>query len=102
MEKYELIEYSNTLITKLFTVLDLTKNAKSDKEYLDIEKFIEKIIIEVEGSTRYYSTTRNGRHLTDVIMKLNGIKKVTDYNVRKKIVLDSVEIVNRITLELKK
>jgi len=100
MENYELVKYGNTLITKLFSVLDLTKNAKDDEAFFNIEKFIEKIIIEVDGSKRYYSNTKNGNKLTDVVMKLNGIKKVTDYNVRKKIVLDSVEIISRIMKEL--
>jgi len=96
----DLYKYGNSIIQRMFKILDLTKMAKNDNDFKNIERFIEKLIIEIEGSSNYYSEVKYGNQLTSVVMKLNGIKTITDYNVRKAIVLDSIEIVNRIIKEI--
>ena len=96
-----LYSYGNSLISKLFTVLDLTKSAESDVEFSNIEKFIDSITIELQGSLGDFEEIKYGNQMTDVLMKMKGIKTIPDYNIRRKFVLDSIEIINRIQSELK-
>ena len=96
----DLYTYGNSLIKRLFTVLDLTKEAKSQEDFDNIEKFIEKLEVEASGSVSYYANSKYGDQMNSVVMKISGIKSVSDYNLRIKVVLDSIEIINRVIKEL--
>ena len=96
----DLYTYGNSLIKRLFTVLDLTKEAKSQEDFENIEKFIEKLEVEASGSVSYYANSKYGDQMNSVVMKISGIKSVSDYNLRRKVVLDSIEIINRVIKEL--
>lgn len=96
----DLYTYGNSLIKRLFTVLDLTKEAKSQEDFDNIEKFIEKLEVEDSGSVSYYANSKYGDQMNSVVMKISGIKSVSDYNLRRKVVLDSIEIINRVIKEL--
>ena len=96
----DLYTYGNSLIKRLFTVLDLTKEAKSQEDFDNIEKFIEKLEVEASGSVSYYANSKYGDQMNSVVMKISGIKSVSDYNLRRKVVLDSIEIINRVIKEL--
>ena len=96
----DLYTYGNSLIKRLFTVLDLTKEAKSQEDFDNIEKFIEKLEVEANGSVSYYANSKYGDQMNSVVMKISGIKSVSDYNLRRKVVLDSIEIINRVIKEL--
>lgn len=95
-----LYSYSNSLISRLFTVLDLTKSAQSMTDFSNIETFIDSLILEIEGSLKYFEEVKYGNQITSVVMKLNGIKTVSDYNVRRKVVLDSIDIIHKVQSEL--
>lgn len=95
-----LYSYSNSLISRLFTVLDLTKSAQSMTDFSNIETFIDNLILEIEGSLKYFDAVKYGNQITSVVMKLNGIKTVSDYNVRRKVVLDSIDIIHKVQSEL--
>jgi len=92
--------YGNSIIGRLFNVIDLTRDANTDTEYENIDKFISKLIVEVEGSIDYFNEVENGKLMTSVLMKLNGVKNIWDYNVRRKAMLDSIEIINKIIQNL--
>lgn len=96
----DLYSYGNSLIKRLFTVLDLTKDAKTQEDFDNIEKFIEKLEVETKGSVSYYSNVKYGDQMNSVVMKISGVKSISDYNLRRKVVLDSIEIINRIIKEL--
>jgi hypothetical protein len=96
-----LYSYSNSLISRLFTVLDLTKSAESDIEFSNIEKFIDTIAIELQGSLGDFEENKYGNQMTNVLMKIKSIRDIPDYNIRRKFVLDSIEIINRVQSELK-
>lgn len=96
----DLYSYGNSLIKRLFTVLDLTKDATTQDDFDNIEKFIEKLEVEVKGCVSYYSDVKYGDQMNSVVMKISGIKSVSDYNLRRKVVLDSIEIINRVIKEL--
>lgn len=96
----DLYSYGNSLIKRLFTVLDLTKEATTQEDFDNIKKFIEKLEVEVKGCVPYYSSTKYGDQLNSVVMKISGVKSVSDYNLRRKVVLDSIEIINRVIKEL--
>jgi hypothetical protein len=91
-----LYAYSNSLINRLFKVIDLTHNATNESELQNVERFVGGLIVEIEGCLRYYENIKFGEQMTNVLMKMNGIKSVSDYSVRRKAVLDSIEIINRI------
>lgn len=94
-------EYSTSLIDRLFTILKLTNNASSEQDFENIEKYISALETELRGSLVYFSEYENGNQITSVLMKLSGIKNVTDYNVRAKAVKDSADIINRISKSIK-
>ena len=96
MENDKLIQYSSSLISRFFKILDLSQKVQNELDTQNLNKFIEGLIVEIEGSLRYYDSTKFGNQMTSVLMKMNGLKSVTDYNVTRKSVLDSIEIVNRI------
>ena len=78
----------------------MTKEAKSQEDFDNIEKFIEKLEVEASGSVSYYANSKYGDQMNSVVMKISGIKSVSDYNLRRKVVLDSIEIINRVIKEL--
>ena len=92
--------YSSSLIKRLFTILDLTNSAESEVDYENIEKFISGLETEIKGSLAYYSEVKCGNKMPSVLMKISGIKNVTDYNVRRKAVLDSIGIIDEISKSL--
>ena len=96
-----LYSYGNSLISRLFTVLDLTKSAESEVEFSNIEKFIDTITIQLQGSLSDFEQVKHGNQMTDVLMNIKGIRSIPDYNIRRKFVLDSIEIINRVQSELK-
>ena len=96
----DLYTYGNSLIKRLFTVLDLTKEATSQEDFDNIEKFIEKLEVEASGSVSYYANSKYGDQMNSVVMKLSGVKTISDYNLRRKSILDSIEIINRVIKEL--
>lgn len=100
LKKEELQTYSNGLIKRLFLILDYTNNATSDKDFDNIAKFISGLETEIKGSLAYYSDVKYGNKMTSVLMKVSGIKDVSDYNVRRKAVLDSIGIIDEIIKSL--
>lgn len=100
LRKEELETYSNGLIKRLFSILDFTNNATSDKDFENISKFISGLETEIKGSLAYYSDVKYGNKMTSVLMKVSGIKDVSDYNIRRKAVLDSIGIIDEIIKSL--
>lgn len=95
-----LYSYSNSLIKRLFSILDLTNQAKSQDDFNNIEKFIGGLTVEIEGSLPYFENVKYGNQMTSVLMKINGIKTISDYNVRRKAVLDSISIIQNVLKEI--
>jgi hypothetical protein len=93
--------YNSSLIKRLFAILDLTNNAISDKDFENIEKYISGLETEIRGSLTYYSDCDYGNQVPSVLMKISGIKSVTDYNVRRKAVLDSIGILDKVSKSIK-
>jgi len=96
----DLKAYGNSVIKRLFSVIDLTKDAMTEKDKDDISKFISKLIIEVEGSLEYFSHVKYGSRMQSVLMKLNGVKNINDFQIRRCAMLDSIEIINKIIVNL--
>lgn len=100
LRKEELKSYSNGLIKRLFAILDYTNNANTEKDMENIERYISGLENEIRGSLAYYSDVKYGNKMTSVLMKISGIKSISDYNVRKKAVLDSKNIIEEIIRSL--
>lgn len=100
MDKDSLKNYSNSIIARLFTMIDLTKEAITDEDRDNITKFIDMLSIEIEGSLEYYSDVKYGNQMTSVLMKIRGVRTVSDFNVRKKVAFDSIGIINKIMKQL--
>jgi len=97
----DLKKYGNSVIARLFTILDLTKASITDEDNENITKFIDNtLVVEIEGSLDYFSEVKYGNQMTSVLMKVKGIRTVTDFNVRKKVIFDSIGIINKIIKEL--
>jgi hypothetical protein len=96
LEKKELEQYSKGLINRLFSILDYTNKATSEKDLDNIIKYISGLELEIKGSLAYYSDYKFGNKMTSVLMKVSGTKETSDYNVRRKAVLDSIGIINEI------
>lgn len=102
LRKEDLKSYSNSLIKRLFDILDYTNNANCEQDFENIEKFISGLETEIKGSLTYYSEVKFGNKMPSVLMRISGIKNVYDYNVRRKAVLDSISIINEIINSLDK
>lgn len=89
--------YNSSLIKRLFTILDLTNSAESEKDFENIERYISGLETEIRGSLVYYSDCEYGNQVPSILMKISGIKNITDYNVRRKAVLDSIGILDKIS-----
>ncbi len=98
-----MIEYSNTLIRRLFTALDLTKEAMTtndERKLKETERFLDSLTVELSGSLIDYEVLPRGKQMRSVINSLRGIKTVTDFNVRRKVLLDSISTIDRIKKDL--
>jgi hypothetical protein len=80
--------------------MDLTRVAQNEVDLQNIERFVGGIIVEIEGSLKYYSTVPCGEQMDNVLAKLNGVRTISDYSIRRKAILDSIEIINRIQNKL--
>lgn len=100
MDKDTLKKYSNSIISRLFTMIDLTREINTDEDRDNITKFIDILALEVEGSLEYYSDVKYGNQMTSVLMKIRGVRTVSDFNIRKKVAFDSIGIINKIIKEL--
>jgi hypothetical protein len=102
LRKEDLRSFSGSLIKRLFCILDYTNDATTDEDFENISKFISGIETEIKGSLAYYSDVKFGNKMPSVLMKISGIKDVSDYNIRRKAVLDSIGIIDEIIKSLDK
>lgn len=98
MNDINLARYSNSLISRLFTAIDLTKQAETEEDKQSVTKFIDNISNEVEGSLKYYSDDNpvSGNDMAIVLMKLRGIRTISDYNVRRSTLFTCIGIIDKI------
>jgi hypothetical protein len=94
----DLTKYSNSLISRLFTAIDLTKQAETEEEKQSVTKFIDNLSIEVEGSLKYYTdvSSKVGNDMAIVLMKLRGIRTISDYNVRRSVLFTCIGKIDNI------
>ena len=85
-----------SIAKRVLEILDLTERAKEEKDHEDINKYIDSIVLELTGSIPYFEKIGKDNDITIIIMKLNGIKEIRDFNVRRKTVLDIKSFINRI------
>lgn len=99
----DLAKYSNSLISRLFTAIDLTKQAQTEEEKESVTKFIDNLSMEIEGSLNYYSDvdSKIGNQMTIVLMKLKGIRSVSDYNVRRSVLFTCIGKIDDINKNVK-
>ncbi len=100
----DLVRYSKGITKRLFEILDRTKEAiefNDDKKLQDVEKMMDVLSVEIKGSLTDFETLDRGFHLHSVANLLNGLKTITDYNVRRKVIKDCLSIVHRVTEDAK-
>ena len=96
IENESLKSYTKSLMERLFLILDLTNRATSEEDLLSIDRFISGLENEIRGSLPYYSDVKFGNRVPTVLFNISGIKGIPDYNVRRKAILDSNGILEKI------
>ena len=85
-----------SIAKRILEILDLTERASSEKDHQDINKYIDSIILELTGALPYFEKIGKDNDITIIIMKLNGMKEVRDFNMRRKTILDIKSFINKV------
>lgn len=80
-------KYSERLVNSIYKYLCLI-----EEEEQNAEKYLNSLLVELEGSLQYYDND----YLNRILFSLNGLQGIEDYNIVRSKVFECINLCNKI------